>query len=116
MRHGSVWKRGLTVLAAAALLGASFSAAAGEGLDNRTVTGDRSGDMAVDLVIVRPISIVATVVGAVGFVVALPFTVPSGSVDEAARSLVAAPFEYTFNRPLGDFERCGTDRHPCGGR
>lgn len=78
------------------------------------VTGDRGGDMAVDLVVVRPLGIVATVVGAAGFVLALPFTLPSGSTAETAREWVAQPFEYTFNRPLGDFDHCGTDRQPCG--
>lgn len=117
MRDGKLWKRGVTVLAAAALLGGAFpAAAAGEGMDGRSLTGDRGGDMAIDLVFVRPISAVATVVGAVGFVVALPFTIPSNSVGEAAQSLVGAPFEYTFNRPLGEFDRCGSDRHACGAR
>lgn len=81
-----------------------------------TVTGDRGGDMAVDLVVVRPLGIVATVIGTAGFVLALPFTVPSGSTEDTAREWVVAPFEYTFNRPLGDFDRCGADRHPCGQR
>lgn len=81
-----------------------------------TVTGDRGGDMAVDLVVVRPLGIVATVIGTAGFVLALPFTLPSGSTEDTAREWIAAPFEYTFNRPLGDFDRCGADRHPCGRR
>lgn len=78
------------------------------------VTGDRGSDMAVDLVVVRPLGIVATVVGAAGFVLALPFTLPSGSAGETAREWVAQPFEYTFDRPLGDFDHCGADRRPCG--
>jgi hypothetical protein len=81
-----------------------------------TVTGDRGSDMAVDLVVVRPLGIVATVIGTAGFVLALPFTLPSGSTEETAREWIAAPFEYTFNRPLGDFDSCGADRQPCGRR
>lgn len=81
---------------------------------NDTVTGDRGSDMAVDLVLVRPLGIVATVVGAAGFLLALPFTLPSGSAGETAREWVTEPFEYTFNRPLGSFSQCGADRHPCG--
>lgn len=81
-----------------------------------TVTGDRAGDMTADLLIVRPLGFVGTVLGATVFVVALPFTLPSGSVGDAAHELVGKPFEYTFNRPLGDFHRCGADRHPCGSR
>ena len=81
-----------------------------------TVTGDRGTDMVVDLVVVRPLGIVATVIGTAGFVLALPFTVPSGSTGDTAREWVVAPFEYTFNRPLGDFDSFGADRHPCGRR
>lgn len=81
-----------------------------------TVTGDKGSDMLVDLVIVRPVGVAATIVGAVAFVVALPFTIPSGSVATSAREMVARPAEYTFNRPLGSFDRCGQDGHPCGSR
>jgi hypothetical protein len=37
-------------------------------------------------------------------VVALPFTIPSGSVKESAQFMVVEPAEYTFKRPLGEFE------------
>ena len=36
------------------------------------------------------------------------------AVDDTAREWIRDPLEYTFNRPLGDFEHCGADRHPCG--
>ena len=78
------------------------------------VLGDRASDMAVDLILVRPLGIVGTVLGAAGFVISLPFTLPTGTAGETAREFVGRPFEYTFNRPLGDFEHCGADRHPCG--
>ncbi|MCC4115485.1 hypothetical protein LLG90_09000 [Aromatoleum toluclasticum] len=81
-----------------------------------TVTGDRAGDMTADLLLVRPLGLVGTVIGAAVFVVALPFTLPTGSAGDAAHELVGKPFEYTFNRPLGDFHYCGADRHPCGDR
>jgi len=55
------------------------------------------------------------VVGAAIFVVTLPSTLPTQSADEAGRALVARPFEYAFNRPLGDFDHCGAERHACGG-
>jgi hypothetical protein len=78
------------------------------------VTGDRSSDMAVDLILVRPLGIVATVLGTACFIVALPFTVPTGGVEDAAREWIGAPLEYTFDRPLGNFDTCGADHHPCG--
>ena len=79
-----------------------------------TVTGDKATDMAVDLVIVRPLGIVGAAVGTVGFVLALPFTLPSGSVGETAEEWIGKPLEYTFDRPLGNFDQCGDDRHSCG--
>jgi len=82
--------------------------------NNDTVTGDKATDMVVDLVVVRPLGVAATVIGTVLTVVGLPFTIPSGSVESSARELIVKPAEYTFNRPLGEFHRCGADRHPCG--
>jgi len=99
-------------LGAALLVSLCAPAAAQE---SETVLGDRGSDMAADLLIVRPLGIVGTVIGAGLFVVSLPFTLPTGSTGEAAREMVGEPFEYTFNRPLGDFNHCGADRHPCGG-
>src|SRR5512139_1199873 len=68
-----------------------------------TLSGDRAADMVVDVVLVRPLGLAATLVGAVLTVVALPFTIPSGSVEASARELIVRPAEYTFTRPLGDF-------------
>jgi len=79
-----------------------------------TVTGDKGSDMLVDLVVVRPLGVAATIIGAAAFVVALPFTVPSGSVGDSAREMIGKPAEYTFTRPLGEFDRCGAERHSCG--
>ncbi|MEZ5611284.1 MAG: hypothetical protein R3E45_12690 [Rhodocyclaceae bacterium] len=101
-------------LAAALVVSALFMGPALAG--DETVTGDRGADMAIDLVVVRPLGLAATVVGAVGWVVALPFTLPTGQAGETAQQFVGRPFEYTFNRPLGDMEHCGADRHPCGNR
>lgn len=102
---------------AVALLVGAFSliplAHAGGEADRQSVTGDRGSDMAVDLVVLRPLGLVATVIGAAGWVIALPFTLPSGSAGEAAHHFVGRPFEYTFSRPLGDFDHCGAERRPC---
>lgn len=57
--------------------------------------------MGVDLVVVRPIWLVATVLGTAAFIVSLPFTIPGGNTGEAAQKLVVAPAKYTFTRPLG---------------
>jgi len=59
---------------------------------------------ACDALVVRPVSLVATVVGAAVFVVSLPLAVPTKSVKSAADALVMTPARFTFKRQLGDFE------------
>ena len=59
--------------------------------------------MAVDMVLVRPLGIVGTVLGTTGFIVSLPFSAAGGNVGEAARKLVVEPAKYVFVRPLGHF-------------
>src|SRR5690242_19980246 len=59
--------------------------------------------VAEDVVIARPCWLVATVVGAGLFIVALPVAAMSKSVNKTARTLVVKPAHATFTRPLGDF-------------
>jgi hypothetical protein len=40
--------------------------------------------------------------GSVVFVAALPFTLPSGSVGNAADMFIAQPFQFTFVREVPD--------------
>jgi len=58
--------------------------------------------MTADILLVRPLGIVATVFGTVIFVVALPFSLLGGNTDAAFQNLMAEPAKYTFKRPLGD--------------
>ena len=60
--------------------------------------------MIVDGLLLRPAGIVATVLGTAVFVVTLPFSIPTRSVDKAAQKLVVDPARYTFVRPLGQVE------------
>ena len=67
-------------------------------------TGTEDGDdvaILFDLVVTRPIGLVGMVVGAVGFVIALPISLPSGSVGKTWNALVKEPAKYTFTRELG---------------
>jgi hypothetical protein len=48
--------------------------------------------------------LIAIVAGSTAFVVALPFTLFSGSVGSSADELVKKPIDYTFRRPLGQLE------------
>ena len=60
--------------------------------------------MATDLVLVRPLGIVATVGGTVLAILALPFSLLGGNTDEVFDHLVVKPAKFTFVRPLGDFD------------
>ncbi len=63
--------------------------------------GDEGMMVTVDVLLVRPVSLAATVVGTAIFVVSLPFTIPAGGVSKAASVLISEPFAYTFKRPIG---------------
>ena len=83
----------VTLVIAIALIAASGSAFGGD-----------AEDIPADVLIVRPVALVGTLLGTALFVVALPFSIPSGSVKMTANKLIVAPFKYTFTRPLGEFD------------
>lgn len=58
--------------------------------------------VAADIVVVRPFSFVATVLGSAFFLVALPVAAISRSTSETAEALVLRPARMTFTRQLGD--------------
>jgi hypothetical protein len=67
--------------------------------------GTESGDdvaIIFDLVILRPVGLVATVGGTAIFICSLPISLPTLSVGKAFRALVVNPAHYTFVRTLGD--------------
>lgn len=96
--------KGLKLVAAAAafsLMATGAMAQVGEGIDE----SPSAAAMAVDLLIVRPLGLVASVVGIGLFVVQLPFAVLSGDLpNDPANKLVSEPLAYTFTRPLGVME------------
>jgi hypothetical protein len=72
-----------------------------------TVTPCRADDsdsmkVIADTVIVRPMCLVATVVGSAFFVISLPWAATSRSIKQSAHALVVKPAKATFTRPLGD--------------
>ena len=67
-------------------------------------TSPTGEQMALDLVIVRPLSLVGTVLGTAVFVVALPFNALTLNFSDPARRLILEPAKYTFVRPLGDLD------------
>lgn len=66
--------------------------------------GWRVGRTAVDLFIARPFTLAATGVGAVIWGVTLPITMPIKVHKDAYETMVVEPWQYTVDRPLGEFE------------
>ena len=86
----------------AALLIATFSSPVIASVDFEK-KDPSAGAMIADFVLVRPVAIVALVVGSALFVVSLPFSAIGGNVKASATSLVVEPAKYSFVRPLGEF-------------
>ena len=61
------------------------------------------GMMMWDALVMRPIGIVGTAVGSVVWLVSYPFAAWGGNSNESTQRLVTDPFEWTFQRPLGEF-------------
>jgi hypothetical protein len=94
-------KRMTIVLIIAALVVVPLGANA---LAGNYIDEDNNGEkMTGDLLLVRPLGIASTILGAAVFVVSLPFSALGGNVKEAGQKLVADPAKFTFKRPIGDF-------------
>jgi hypothetical protein len=70
--------------------------------DKSAQAGYSAEKMMADILLVRPLGIVATVFGSAVFIVALPFSLLGGNTEATYQSLVAAPAKFTFQRPIGD--------------
>jgi hypothetical protein len=75
------------------------------GMGNLNVSRAEDNSIAAiaDVAFVRPGCFLATVLGSVVFVVALPIAATSGSIRQTADTLVIGPAQATFTRPIGDF-------------
>jgi hypothetical protein len=60
-----------------------------------------AGAMTADLLLVRPLLLVATVVGGAVWLVSSPFSAAGGNAQTAADTLVVGPAKNTFVRCLG---------------
>ena len=56
----------------------------------------------LDILFARPLGIAAGIIGTGVFIVSLPFTIPTGSVNEAAQMLIVDPFKFSFTREYND--------------
>lgn len=90
-----------------AAAGAALLLSAAAPASDRTDEADTapSGEaMALDLLIMRPLSLVGTVLGTAVFIVATPFNLITLNFKDPARRLVLEPAQYTFTRKLGDLD------------
>lgn len=98
----STFRRQTLVFLVAAVLVLTWAASPALAAEEAWTKSEPSGvAMGFDFFVLRPLGIVATVGGAVLFVISLPFSALGGNTKEAADELVTAPFNYTFTRPLG---------------
>ena len=56
-----------------------------------------------DLIIMRPLGIVACAIGAAGVIISLPFVAFTGGLETVVDQLLTKPGNFTFERRLGDF-------------
>ena len=97
-------RSGVALLVAVLFLGATSLVHAADDSYTARAEDVSAEAMIVDGLLLRPAGIVATVLGTAVFVVTLPFSIPTRSVDKAAQKLVVDPARYTFVRPLGQVE------------
>ncbi len=92
---------GLSGTAMAGVLGYSLDRVGMKGFSEPPPAEPSAGVVAADALIARPAGLGLTIAGTATFLLTLPFSIPSGSVDNAAEGLIVKPGGYTFVRPLG---------------
>ncbi len=90
-------KKLFTAVCLVALLMVPSTRALGAGPDKPD-----DGIIIIDVLLARPLGIASIVFGAGVFIIALPFTLPTGTVGTVAEKLVVEPFRFTFQRPVGE--------------
>lgn len=56
----------------------------------------------MDILVARPLGIVAGIVGSGLFVLSLPFSIPTQNVGKMSEILIERPFKFSFTRELPD--------------
>ena len=93
------WRIALLSIAAIFLLGN------GTPTSEKILTGATEGfGYGLDLLVLRPLGVGATVVGFGFFLVGGPLSAPSGQFRDAWELLVVSPYQFTFERPLGEYD------------
>ena len=97
-----IGKRSMILLLIAAMIFIPFGTSALA--QSKTMDNNVSAEaMTADLLVIRPLGIVATVVGSAIFIVSLPFSALGGNTKTACQKLVKDPAKFSFKRPLGEF-------------
>lgn len=103
IEQGAVMK--LVSFAAGVVLALSAAVAQADEYRESADEAPGAGAMAFDLLIVRPVGVVATVLGVGLFVLQLPLSIIQGEPPaDPARRFIADPAHFTFVRPLGQME------------
>jgi hypothetical protein len=84
----------------AGVLGYSLDRA-DRGFERRADTEPSAAVVVADGLLARPLGLGTTIGGTALFLVTLPFSIPSGSVNESAQGMIVRPGGYTFIRPMG---------------
>jgi hypothetical protein len=61
-------------------------------------------EMLFDVLLVRPLGLMTTIMGIGFFTVSLPFSVTGGNTGDVFGELVAGPAAFTFSRPVGELD------------
>jgi hypothetical protein len=102
--QGKKMKRVITAVALASMMSVSMAASATDVMEHGSGSVSSRPSvwaMGIDAGLVRPVGVVATVIGAGIFVVTLPFSLLGGNMEESGKTLVIAPAKMTFLRCLG---------------
>jgi hypothetical protein len=62
-----------------------------------------AGQIAGDLLLIRPVTLGLTIIGTGLFIVTSPFTLAGGNFTHSAEVFVVEPATYTFGYPLGSY-------------
>jgi hypothetical protein len=97
-------KKGVLLLLTISLVIGSLSSTGWAEDKDKWVREDPVGQgwSAMDILVARPIGVVSGIVGTGIFVVALPFTIPSGGVRDSFNMFIVKPFQFSFVRQFPD--------------
>ena len=94
-------RAGLIFVAISLVLGNFYTLgwAEGNGTNDDPITHEWN---MLDLIVARPLGIAAGIIGTGVFILSLPFTIPTGSSEDAAQMFIVKPFKFSFVREFPD--------------